>query len=119
MKNYLSLLLILFLFSSFSFGEDSTCVRSIILGGEGEGRPDLTNQIVTTHFIIHWESPTQQTYAENTADYAEYAYQKQCTEMGWAVPPPDDYRGGDNKYDVYLVSELSSSGLKGETIELL
>jgi len=58
-------------------------------------------------------SPTTQTYAQNASNYAEYAYQKQCVEMNWLVPPTDDNRGGDYKYDIYLVNSLGS--LRGET----
>ncbi len=84
---------------------DTTCVH---YPGASELiyiRPTLANQITTTHFKIHWENPTTSTYANNAANYAEYAYQRICVEMGWQVPPNDDGRGGDNKYDIYLVNE--------------
>ncbi len=105
MENFSSLLVaVLFLTTQFSLA-DTTCVH---YPGASEliyERPTLANQINTDHFKIHWENPTTSTYADNAANYAEYAYQRICMEMGWQIPPNDDNRGGDNKYDIYLVNE--------------
>jgi hypothetical protein len=85
MKNCFIFLFLSFLFSSISFADSTmTCIRFPGLNDAMLDRPLLANQIGTAHFIIHWESPTTQAYAQNAADHAEYdAYQKECTEMNW------------------------------------
>ncbi|HSW54763.1 MAG TPA: T9SS type A sorting domain-containing protein [Ignavibacteriaceae bacterium] len=106
MKACFFLLIFTFLLASITYA-DTSCVKQSGVGDSPIVRPVLANQIGTTHFIIHWESPTTQIYAQNAASYAEYAYEKQCGTNGmlWRVPPPDDNRGGDNRYDIYLVDE--------------
>ena len=116
MKTFSITLFLLIIFSPLSFS-DSTCIRVSGEGDEVYERPELANQIESEHFIIHWESPTTQNYAQNTSDYAEYAYEKQCGvgEMNWRVPPADDDRGGDSRYDIYLVSPEIIGNFKGIT----
>ena len=116
MKTCFTFLLVVILLSTNSLC-DTTCVKQSGTGDLPADRPVLANQIGTIHFIIHWESPTTQTYAQNAAAYAEYAYQQQCDSMNWRVPPPDDNRGGDNRYDIYLVDENypDISGSRGIT----
>ena len=106
MKTFLAFLFTAFLFSSITFG-DTTCVRFAGVGDAVYERPQLANQTGSTHFIIHWQNPTTLTYAQNASEYAEFAYEEQCgvDGMNWRVPPPDDNRGGDNRYDIYLVNE--------------
>ena len=116
MKTCFPFLLVVILLSTNSLC-DTTCVKQFGTSDIPADRPILANQIGTNHFIIHWESPTSQTYAQNAAAYAEYAYQQQCDSMNWRVPPPDDNRGGDNRYDIYLVDENypDISGSRGKT----
>ena len=102
-KFFFVILFYLYLMVGNSFA-DTTCVHFPGVSENIFVRPTLANHISTAHFKIHWENPTTAAYAQNSADYAEYAYQKMCVEMGWQVPPADDNRGGDDKYDIYLVN---------------
>ena len=43
-------------------------------------------------------------YAERIAWYVDSAWMTIVNNMGYLPPPTDDGRGGDNKYDVYLIS---------------
>ncbi len=115
MKNFSFLVFAAIILTATNSFADSTCVRFPGLSEEAFVRPTLANQVATTHFIIHWEDPTTLTYAQNTANYAEYAYQEMCVELGWLVPPTDDGRGGDNKYDIYLVDKSYIDGSNGIT----
>lgn len=115
MKNFF-LLLFAFVYNTAALTfADTTCVNFSGLGETIYQRPVLANAIPTEHFKIHWEFPTTLAYAQNTAAYAEYAYQKICIEMGWQVPPTDDNRGGDNRYDIYLVNPSNIQGFNGVT----
>jgi hypothetical protein len=104
---------LLFLLSFFlilqvnTFGfTDSTCLAFVDLALESDPRPpDLPDKVHTDHFIIHYNaSQTNSVYANNAAAYAEFAYEEICIERGWPVPPPDDGRGGDDRYDIYILS---------------
>lgn len=110
MKNFilskelcLSIFMVLFLlvFTVNVYPDDSTCIKHYI--SENLVRPELPNHISTAHFKIHYDNLVDPTYATNTAIFAEYAYQKICDEFGWIQPPSDDNRGGDNKYDIYIL----------------
>ena len=56
------------------YAEDSTCVRRN--ASESLDRPQLPNNISTEHFKIHYDNVVNLTYATNTANFAEDAYQK-------------------------------------------
>jgi len=96
------------------YGADSsiTCIKFETLG-RLEPRPDLENYIETNNFKVHWESPTTQTYAQNAANYAEYARDQECNHLHWRVPPADGGRGGNDKYDIYILNDLN--GNRGQT----
>jgi len=95
------------------YGADSsiTCIKFETLG-RLEPRPDLENYIETNNFKVHWESPTTQTYAQNAANYAEYARDQECNQLHWRVPPADGGRGGNDKYDIYILNDLNEIEVK-------
>ncbi len=61
----------------------------------------------TAHFRIHYtfigEDAVTEEYVKLVADAMEEVYQLQVVEMGWRMPPADRTRGGDGRYDVYLM----------------
>lgn len=104
---------ILFLqLNTFAF-TDSTCIAFNNLALESEPRPEnLPDKVYTNHFIIHYDaSETNFDYANNVAAYAEFAYEKICIIRGWPVPPPDNARGGDDRYDIYIDASLGFLGV--------
>jgi hypothetical protein len=113
---------ILFVFVLFIFlvdvFADTTYVRMPGIFQSAFPRPTLTNSITTEHFVIHYQSPTTTTYANNTAQYVEYAYEHICdgnNGMGWKTPPYDDNRGGNNLYDIYIVDYFLGDEVDGFT----
>lgn len=61
----------------------------------------------TTNFRIHYtlggaDFVTEE-YVKLVAEAMEEVYQLQVLGMGWNMPPVDSARGGDGRYDVYLV----------------
>lgn len=109
------LFLLMFLVNVFA---DTTYVRMPGIYQSAIPRPNLTNTITTTHFVIHYQSPTTWAYANNTAQYAEYAYDNICdgiNGMSWKAPPHDDNRGGNDLYDIYLVNDSYFEGGNGVT----
>ena len=112
MKIAIFYIFLFLVFGFYSYSADSTCIKVITLG-KSDVRPSLDNTIETTHFIIHWQPPTSETYAQNAASYAEYAWERQCTDMNWPEPPSDGNRGENNKYDIYIVTDLN--GNRGQT----
>ena len=99
MKTFLISLLSILLFPSVSWC-DTTCIKLTGVNDLPIERPVLANQIGTSHFIIHWENPTTQSYAENAASYAEYAYEKQCgTNDGCAAATKILRSASDSSFD--------------------
>jgi len=60
------------------------------------------------HFKIHWtdsgSDSVSYAYALSIAIAADSSWQVQCNEMGFFQPPPDNGIGGDDLYDIYIVS---------------
>ncbi|BDQ03916.1 T9SS type A sorting domain-containing protein [Ignavibacterium sp.] len=115
---YKLLFLLLFVIgylNMFAF-TDSTCIGIVNLSLESDPRPtNLPDRIYTTHFIIHYNTyETNFIYANNVATYAEFAYEEICIQRGWLIPPPDDNRGGDNRYDIYILSTGAKGVCKAE-----
>lgn len=61
----------------------------------------------TAHFRIHYtlvgKDAVTEEYVKLVANTMEEIYQLQVVEMNWRVPPRDRARGGDERYDVYLM----------------
>jgi hypothetical protein len=61
--------------------------------------------IYTPHFVIHFDTTgthaCTRAYAETTATFAEFCWEKQIGGLGWAAPPPDT-GGPDSLYDIYI-----------------
>ena len=118
MKNFvLFFWFVLFFCTTNSFGADSTCTKVITLS-KLDDRPSLANSIYSTHFIVHWQAPVTQTFAQNASDYAEYAWQRECNDMNWPTPPADNNRGGDNRYDIYIIYNFHDRGETDNRIRL-
>ena len=83
-------------------------------------RPDLISRFGSDHFVIHYDSvgayaPYQVDVDVNPADGApdfinrvseifEHVWQTEIDSLGYNPPPTDNGRGGDDRYDVYLVN---------------
>jgi hypothetical protein len=65
----------------------------------------------TEHFRVHYTAEgidaTTPEYAQLVGQALEEARYYQVEELGWPAPPPDGLRGGDERYDVYLVNLLA------------
>ncbi len=61
----------------------------------------------TANFRIHYTlggaDLVTEEYVKLVAEAMEEVYQLQVLGMGWNMPPADSARGGDGRYDVYLV----------------
>lgn len=61
----------------------------------------------TEHFRIHYtligKDRVTEEYVKLVAQAMEEVYLAQIVGMGWRMPPADRTRGGDGRYDVYLV----------------
>jgi len=82
-------------------------VTEAILRGEEVTRPTPgPHNVHSTHFLVHYftegQHVTTRVYAESVSKYAEYCWAKQVDTLGWAAPPSDDNRGGDERYDIYI-----------------
>lgn len=92
-----------------------------------DGRPILEGEQTyeTTHFLIHYTlvgedavNPADENsdgtpdYVEQVASALEAAYDTQVEGWGWAPPPADAGKGGDDRLDVYL-GQLFSVGIAG------
>ena len=66
----------------------------------------------TTADTLHYSKQELiQMYVDSTAIAADSAYNFEINNLGYPPPPSDDTAGGDNKYDIYLMS----LGWYGET----
>ncbi len=69
----------------------------------------------TAHFLIHYtltgEDAVTLDYVEAVKEAVEKAWQVQVDLFGYGAPPPDDGRGGDDRYDVYLVDLTEDDAL--------
>ena len=86
-------------------------------------RPEISGTpitIDTEHFRIHYtlegtdRVPEQDDnnngipdYVEQTARVMEYIWDTSINHYGWNPPPPDEGKGGDDRYDVYLIDVIS------------
>jgi hypothetical protein len=62
--------------------------------------------------LLHYSKQALlQMYLDSTAIAADSAYNFEINYLGYPPPPSDDTAGGDNKYDIYLIS----LGWYGET----
>lgn len=73
------------------------------------------NYVLTPHFRVHYtlsgEDAVTEDYVDEVVLALEHAWQVQIIEMGWAAPPPDDGKGGDGLYDVYLMDLTEDEAL--------
>ena len=74
-------------------------------------RPVLSGSPVTFvsaggNFRIHYTTTgidaSVLSYAQDIAEYMDYAWEEECNTMGYFTPPPDNNIGGDNLYDIYI-----------------
>jgi len=61
------------------------------------------------HYTLGGADFVTQDYVKLVADSMEEIYQLQVLDMGWEMPPSDRARGGDGRYDVYLVDLVNDS----------
>src|ERR1700716_1297622 len=81
--------------------------------------PSLTNQLGSTHFLVHFTTDINlhtfaitATKAGDIAAMAERVYAAEITD-GYAAPPSDGGLGGDNRIDIY-VQGIAAQGEAGE-----
>ena len=86
----------------------------------GQNRPSLSGPEFVLYspaglFSIHWtdsgQDSTTSAYALSIALAADSSWSRQCGEMGFFFPPPDQGAGGDDRYDIYLLG--LSQGVSG------
>jgi hypothetical protein len=78
------------------------------------GSPEYTTNSPDSLFKVHWTdngvNATNQAYVDLINDAMDWSREHMCNDLGWDVPPIDLGLGGDNLYDVYIMS------LEGGTI---
>ncbi len=84
-------------------------------------RPVTDTSIVTPNgfFRIHYDKTGSDapTYNLDSLKIAlDSAYNFEVNYLGYPAPPSDNGAGGDNKYDIYIVSPASISNSYGETM---
>jgi hypothetical protein len=72
----------------------------------------------TEHFRIHYtlegEDATTHEFARLVGEAFEESRYIQVEQLGWPAPPDDGMRGGDNRYDVYLMNIIDDLENGGE-----
>lgn len=70
--------------------------------------PEYTFNSPDGYFKLHWTDSgadaTTLSYAQGIAGEADYSWGVQCDQMGYFNPPPDNGAGGDDRYDIYVMS---------------
>jgi hypothetical protein len=84
-------------------------------------RPDLPSEATfgSSHFLVHYTlsgdaavDPADANgngapdFVEQVDAAAEFVWQKEVVDMGWAAPPKDRGEGGDDRVDIYLENLL-------------
>jgi hypothetical protein len=92
-----------------------------------DGRPRLPDeqQHGTEHFLIHYTLIGQDgvdpadgnqnglpDYVELVAEALEFSWQTEIDQYGWAAPPSDSGKGGDDRIDVYI-EDIMGDGYAG------
>lgn len=114
MRLYLIIVLINFLtyFLSFSQSFEKPCslLEISIKSKNYFNRPELSGPeyiVVSNNFIVHYTlegcDATTQEYANLVLEFAEYSRNIQVNQMDWFSPLEDGNRGGDNRYDIYIL----------------
>lgn len=76
-------------------------------------RPTLSGPEYTLNspgggFKVHWTDAgvdaSSLAYATALAGFADYCWTVECSQMGYDTPPSDLGMGGDNRYDLYIMS---------------
>ena len=120
------LIIILFLqftLAAISQTVEKRCGLDPLQNGSTESlvRPELSGPVLkieTDNFIVHYtlsgDDETNYDYALDISNAAEHSYNIQCGtdpgELNWMAPPSDDMRGGDNRYDIYIM-DLTYEGI--------
>ncbi|HEX6789955.1 MAG TPA: T9SS type A sorting domain-containing protein [Candidatus Krumholzibacteria bacterium] len=66
-------------------------------------RPPVgTQQVASSHFIVHYYGDSLDTYAQSVSDAAEYTYRILVDTLSHLPPPSDGVVGGDARTDIYL-----------------
>jgi hypothetical protein len=101
------------------YGFTETLVRPTLSGPE--------SIIESNNFVVHYttsgDDATNYGYAYSISTAAEYSLSiitgSNAGQLGWKAPPPDDMRGGNNKYDIYIMKIFTGGGegqIEGITI---
>lgn len=110
---YLALTLALFLLAAMAISvsaqkDDDEDDYDVDLSGRAQ-------YVLTPHFRVHYtlrgEDAVTEEYVDEVVLALEHSWQVQIVEMGWAAPPPDDGKGGDDLYDVYLMDLTDDEAL--------
>ena len=95
----------------FVSAEEADAVSRIRLSGP-------VQTIDTAHFRIHYtlegDDATTEAFVRKVAETMEEVRMIQVEQMGWPAPPPDNGRGGDDRYDVYIANILD--GIEGHDL---
>lgn len=75
------------------------------------------------HFVVHYATRTSDAplmvdlngnavpdYVELVSSEAELAWRNEVEMLGWPAPPGDGKKGGDSRYDIYLVDMTPQGG---------
>lgn len=76
-------------------------------------RPNLPFTLESPHFVVHFSNESQDGYAREVIDAAEYAYRVLIDTLQHLTPPSDAEGGGDARIDIYVRSPLELGGAYG------
>ena len=68
------------------------------------------------HFVVHYNAPSQQAYADDVSYAAEFAYRVLVDTLQHLPPPADGDAGGDGRVDIYLRTTLQLGNIYGLTV---
>jgi hypothetical protein len=84
--------------------------ESVLAGLDSLLRVELSGPesvLDTEHFRIHYtfdgEDATDEIYVDHMLRTMEEIWRIQIERLGWPVPPADGARGGDGRFDIYLI----------------
>lgn len=78
--------------------------------------PSGPHAVASSHFVVHYSSPSLDAYAEDVIFAAEYAYRVLVDTLQHLPPPLDGTAGGDERVDIYLRNTLELGNIYGLTV---
>ena len=83
-------------------------LQDLVLARPPLSGPEYTYDSPGGNFKMHWTDQgvdaTNESYVQELALAFDWSWEHQCDDMGYEEPPSDLGLGGDERYDVYMIS---------------